>query len=48
MREQETEAAPNQKIAVIRQEYFEAKYTDRFTPNSVIGKLFPELTEEVN
>ena len=33
---------------VIREEYFEAKYTDRFTPNNVISKLFPELTEEVN
>jgi len=33
---------------VIREKYFEAKYTDRFTPNNVIGKLFPELTEEVN
>ena len=33
---------------VIREKYFEAKYADRFTPNNVIGKLFPELTEEVN
>jgi hypothetical protein len=33
---------------VIREKYFEAKYTDRFTPNNVIGKLFPELSEEVN
>ncbi len=32
---------------VIREKYFEAKYTDRFTPNNVIGKVFPELTEEV-
>jgi AhpC/TSA family/Disulphide bond corrector protein DsbC len=32
---------------VIREKYFEAKYTDRFTPNNVMGKLFPELTEEV-
>jgi len=31
---------------VIREKYFEAKYEDRFTPNNVIGKLFPELTEE--
>ena len=31
-----------------RKVYFEAKYTDRFTPNNVIGKLFPELTEEVS
>lgn len=30
---------------VIREKYFEAKYTDRFTPNNVIGKLFPELSE---
>lgn len=33
---------------VIREKYFEIKYTDRFTPNNVLGKLFPELTEEVN
>ena len=33
---------------VIREKYFEAKYADRFTPNNVIGKLFPELTEEVS
>ena len=26
----------------------EAKDVDRFTPNNVIGKLFPELTEEVS
>ena len=45
MREQETEAP---KIAVIREKYFEAKYTDRFTPNNVIGRLFPELTKEVS
>jgi AhpC/TSA family protein/cytochrome c biogenesis DsbD-like protein len=32
---------------VVRNTYFEVKYTDRFTPNNVIGKLFPELTEEV-
>jgi hypothetical protein len=32
----------------IREKYFEAKYTDRFTPNNVIAKLFPELTEEVS
>jgi hypothetical protein len=32
---------------IIREEYFDAKYTDRFTPNNVIGKFFPELTEEV-
>ena len=33
---------------VIREKYFEAKYTNRFTPNNVIGKLFPELTKEVS
>ena len=33
---------------VINERYFEAKYTDRFTPNNVMGKLFPELTEEVS
>ena len=33
---------------VIRDKYFEAKYTNRFTPNNVIGKLFPELTQEVS
>ncbi len=32
---------------IIREKYFEAKYTDRFTPNNVIAKLFPELAEEV-
>jgi peroxiredoxin len=35
------------KSSVIREKYFEAKYTDRFTPNNVIGKLLPELAEEV-
>ena len=33
---------------VIREKYFEAKITNRFTPNNVIGKLFPELTEEIS
>jgi AhpC/TSA family/Disulphide bond corrector protein DsbC len=33
---------------VIREKYFEAKDTDRFTPNNVIGQLVPELTEEVS
>ena len=33
---------------VIREEYFEAKYTNRFTANNVIEKLFPELAEEVS
>jgi hypothetical protein len=31
----------------IREKYFGIKYTDRFTPNNVIGRLFPELSEEV-
>ena len=33
---------------VILEKYFEAKYTNRFTANNVIEKLFPELTEEVS
>jgi hypothetical protein len=33
---------------VIREKYFEAKYTNRFTANDVIGRLFPELIEEVS
>ena len=33
---------------IIREKYFEAKYTDRFTANNVIAKLFPELAEEVS
>jgi hypothetical protein len=32
---------------IIREQYFEAKYTDRFTANNVMAKLFPELAEEV-
>lgn len=32
---------------VIREKYFEANYVDRFTPNNVIAKMFPELAEEV-
>jgi len=32
---------------IIRERYFEAKYTDRFTANNVMAKLFPELAEEV-
>ena len=36
------------KNGVIREKYFEANYVDRFTPNNVISKLFPELTEEVS
>jgi hypothetical protein len=33
---------------VVREKYFEANYVHRFTPNNVIAKLFPELTEEVS
>jgi len=33
---------------IIREKYFEAKYTNRFTANNVIAKLFPELTHEVS
>jgi len=33
---------------VIREKYFEVNYTNRSTANNVIGKLFPELTEEVS
>lgn len=33
---------------IIREKYFEAKYTDRFTANNVLAKLFPELAEEVS
>jgi len=33
---------------VIREKYFETQYTNRFTANNVIGKLFPELIEEVS
>jgi len=33
---------------IIREKYFEAKYTNRFTANNVIAKLFPELTQEVS
>jgi hypothetical protein len=33
---------------VIRDRYFEAKYTNRFTANNIIGKLFPELTRDVS
>ncbi len=32
---------------IIRERYFEAKYTDRFTANNVMAKLFPELGEGV-
>lgn len=33
---------------VIREKFFEAYYADRFTPNNVIAKLFPELSEEAS
>jgi AhpC/TSA family/Disulphide bond corrector protein DsbC len=33
---------------VIREKYFAAKDPDRFTPNNVVGKLLPELSEEVS
>ena len=36
------------QTGVVRERYFEANYVDRFTPNNVIAKLFPELTEEVS
>ncbi len=32
---------------IIREKFFEAKYRERLTGNSIIGKLFPELGEEV-
>src|SRR5258708_19923148 len=32
---------------VIREKFFEAKYRERLTGNSVISKLFPELSLEV-
>lgn len=36
------------RSGVIREKYFEVSYADRFTPNNVIAKLFPELTVEVS
>ncbi len=32
---------------MIREKYFEVKYTDRFTANNVLTKMFPELAEGV-
>ena len=32
---------------VIREKFFEAKYRERLTGNSILSKLFPELGEEV-
>jgi peroxiredoxin len=34
--------------AVIREKFFEAKYRERLTGNTVLSKLFPELGEEVS
>ena len=31
----------------VKQKFFEAAYTERYTANNLIGKLFPELTEQV-
>lgn len=33
---------------IIREQYFEARYTDRFTANNVLAKLFPDIAEGVN
>ena len=33
---------------IIQEKYFEAKYSDRFTANNVMAKLFPELAEGVS
>ena len=35
------------KQGVIREKFFEAKYRERLTGNSLIARLFPELGEEV-
>ena len=32
---------------IVREKFFEAKYRERLSGNNVIGKLFPELGEEV-
>src|SRR5258707_793496 len=32
---------------IIREKFFEAKYRERLTGNSIIAKLFPELGQEV-
>jgi hypothetical protein len=34
-------------MGVIREKFFEAKYRERLTGNSIIAKLFPELGQEV-
>src|SRR5260370_35764455 len=31
----------------VKEKFFEAEYQDRYTANNVIGKLFPDLTEQV-
>ena len=36
------------QTGVVRDKYFEANYVNRFTPNNVVARLFPELTEEVS
>ena len=36
------------RSGVIREEFFEGNELDRFTPNNVMGKLFPELAEGVS
>ena len=33
---------------IIREKFFESNDLNRFTPNDVIVKLFPELAEQVN
>ncbi len=33
---------------IIREKYFESKYSERYTPNNVMVKLFPELGEGVS
>src|SRR5260370_39715402 len=33
---------------IIREKYFEEKYTNRFTANNVMAKLFPELAEGIS
>ena len=36
------------KQGIIREKFFESKYQQRFSPNNVIGKLFPSLSAEVS
>ena len=35
-------------LGVIREKFFEPDELDRFTPNNVVARLFPELAEEVS